>query len=502
MTGSEFIVNTSTVKGYKLNLQTGLFINNEFVAGAKTIDTINPATAEVIASVQAAEQKQVDQAVDAADAAFKNVWSKTSSQERQRLLLKLADLIDRDAEELAQIETLDNGKGISLSRTVDVPGLAASLRYYAGFADKIHGKTVDIPGTFSYTRHEAIGVVGAILPWNFPLMMLGWKLGPCLATGNVIIVKTSELTPLSSLKVAALAKEAGFPAGVINIITGYGAEAGDALSRHPRIGKIAFTGSTLVGRLIMKAAAESNLKKVTLELGGKSPNIIFDDADLDKAVKWSHFGIFFNHGQCCCAGSRIYVQEGIYDKFLEKFKAFTEQTKVGDPTDESTFQGPQISQTQYDRIMGLIEQGKKEGIKVLLGGERHGDKGYFIQPTILVNENNSPEFHSSCSVIANEIFGPVVVVSKFKDEEEAIRLAHDTTYGLAAAVFTENVTRAIEVSNRLEAGTVWVNAYNVLNPQMPFGGYRQSGIGRENGEHALDNYLQVKSVRVNLSLDN
>ncbi|SAM05924.1 hypothetical protein [Absidia glauca] len=495
MTGTEFIVNATTVKGYKLDLQTGLFINNEFVGGSKTIDTINPANGEVIASVQAAGQKEVDLAVDAAEAAFKNVWTKKTPQDRQNLMLKLADLIDRDAEELAQIETLDNGKGISMSRTVDVPGIAATLRYYAGFTDKIHGKTVDIPGTFSYTQHQAIGVCAAVLRnWNFPLMMLGWKLGPCLATGNVIIVKTSEMTPLSSLKIAALAKEAGFPPGVINIITGYGAEAGDALARHPRIGKIAFTGSTLVGRLVMKAAAESNLKKVTLELGGKSPNIIFDDADLDKAVKWAHFGIFFNHGQCCCAGSRVYVQEGIYDKFLEKFKALTEQTRVGDPTDDATFQGPQISQLQYDRIMGYIEHGKKEGATVYLGGERHGDKGYFIKPTVFTDV--TPKM----KIVQEEIFGPVVVVSKFKDLEEVVELAHDTTYGLAAAVFTENVTRALEVSSRLEAGTVWVNAYNILSPQMPFGGYRQSGIGRENGEYALENYLQVKTVRVNLSL--
>ncbi|ORZ20267.1 aldehyde dehydrogenase domain-containing protein [Absidia repens] len=494
MTATDLIVNVSTAKDYKLSLQTGLFINNEFVAGTKTIDTINPATGEVIASVQAAERNQVDDAVDAAEAAFRNVWSKTSPQERQRLLLKLAELIDRDTEELAQIETLDNGKGISMSRTVDVPGIAASLRYYAGLADSITGKTVDIPGTFSYTRHEAIGVCGAIIPWNFPLMMLGWKLGPCLATGNVIVVKTSEMTPLSALKVAALAKEAGFPPGVINIITGYGAEAGDALARHLKVGKIAFTGSTLTGRHVMKAAAESNLKKVTLELGGKSPNIIFDDADLDKAVKWAHFGIFFNHGQCCCAGSRVYVQEGVYDKFLEKFKALTEQTNVGDPTDEATFQGPQISQVQYDRIMGYIESGKSEGAKVYLGGARHGDKGYFIQPTVFTDV--TPKM----KIVQEEIFGPVVVVSKFKDVDEVIDLAHDTTYGLAAAVFTENVTRAIDVSNRLEAGTVWVNAYNVLNPQVPFGGYRQSGVGRENGEYALDNYLQVKTVRVNLSL--
>ncbi|KAI8085214.1 aldehyde dehydrogenase domain-containing protein [Halteromyces radiatus] len=495
MTGVDFLVNTSTSKGYKLNLQTGLFINNEFVAGAKTIDTVNPATGEVIASVQAAEKKQVDDAVDAAENAFNNVWSKTTPQERQRLINKLADLIERDTEELAQIETLDNGKGISMSRNVDVPGIVASLRYYAGFADKVHGKTIDTPGAFSYTRHEAIGVCAAIIPWNFPLMMLGWKLGPCLATGNVIIVKTSELTPLSALKVATLAKEAGFPPGVINIITGYGAEAGDALARHQKVGKVAFTGSTLVGRLIMKAAAESNLKKVTLELGGKSPNIIFDDADLDKAVRWAHFGIFFNHGQCCCAGSRVYVQEGIYDKFLEKFKERTEQTRVGDPFDETTFQGPQISQTQYDRIMGYIEQGKTEGATVYAGGSRHGDKGYFIQPTIFTDA--TPKM----KIVQEEIFGPVVVITKFKDTEEVIKLAHDTTYGLAAAVFTENVTRAVEVSNRLEAGTVWVNCYNQLDTSSPFGGYRQSGIGRENGEYALDNYLQVKTVKININRD-
>ncbi|ORZ15064.1 aldehyde dehydrogenase domain-containing protein [Absidia repens] len=494
MTLKDLTATVKTVKGYELKLQTGLFINNEFVTGAKTIDTINPATGDVITSVQAAEKKQIDDAVDAAELAFRNVWSKTSPQDRQKLMLKLADLIDRDAEELSQIETLDNGKGISLSRTVDIPGIAASLRYYAGFADKIHGKTVDIPGTFSYTRHEAIGVCGAIIPWNFPLMMLGWKLGPCLATGNVIVVKTSEMTPLSALKVAALAKEAGFPAGVINIVTGYGPEAGDALARHTKVGKVAFTGSTLTGRTVMKAAAESNLKKVTLELGGKSPNIIFDDADLDKAVKWAHFGIFFNHGQCCCAGSRVYVQEGIYDRFLEKFKKATEETRVGDPTDESTFQGPQISQLQYDRIMGYIESGKDEGAKVYLGGARHGDKGYFIQPTVFTDV--TPKM----KIVQEEIFGPVVVVSKFKDADEVVELAHDTTYGLAAAVFTENVTRAIDVANRLEAGTVWVNAYNVLNPQVPFGGYRQSGVGRENGEYALDNYVQIKTVRVNLSL--
>ncbi|KAL1933331.1 hypothetical protein VTP01DRAFT_7421 [Rhizomucor pusillus] len=490
---SGLIAEVSTPKGYKLKLQTGLFINNEFVSGAGTIDTVNPATGEVITAVQAAEAAQVDAAVEAAEKAYKEVWSKVSAQKRGILMLKLADLIERDAEELAQIETLDNGKGISMSRNIDVPGLVSTIRYYGGFADKIHGKVIDTEGKLSYTRHEPIGVCGAIIPWNFPLMMLAWKLGPALCTGNTIVVKTSELTPLSALKVAALVKEAGFPPGVVNIITGYGAKAGDALARHSKVHKIAFTGSTAVGRLVMKAAAETNLKKVTLELGGKSPNIIFDDADLDQAVKWAHMGIFFNHGQCCCAGSRIYVQEGIYDKFLAKFKEYTAQTRVGDPFDESTFQGPQISQTQYDRIMSYIEAGKSEGATCYMGGSRVGDKGYFIQPTIFT------DVKSSMKIMQEEIFGPVVAVAKFKTVDEVIEMAHDTVYGLAAAVFTQNVTQAITVANRLEAGTVWVNCYNQLDYNTPFGGYRQSGIGRENGEYALDNYTQVKSVKINIA---
>ncbi|CAO3631438.1 unnamed protein product [Cunninghamella blakesleeana] len=490
---SNLVVDVTTTKGYNLKLQTGLFIDNEFVSGAGTIETVNPATGEVICAVQAAEQAQVDAAVDAAEKAFEQVWKKTPALERQRLMLKLVDLIERDAEELAQIETMDNGKGITMSRIVDVKGLATTLRYYAGYCDKIHGKTIPTPGALSYTRYEPFGVCGAIIPWNFPLMMLAWKLGPALATGNVLVVKTSELTPLSALKVASLVKEAGFPPGVVNIITGYGAKAGDALARHPKVGKIAFTGSTGVGRLVMKASSETNLKKVTLELGGKSPNIIFDDCDLDKAVKWAHHGIFFNHGQCCCAGSRVYVQESIYDKFLEKFKEITAKTRVGDPLDETTYQGPQISQVQYDRIMGYIEHGKNEGATVAAGGNRHGDKGYFIEPTIFTDV--TPEM----KIVNEEIFGPVVVIAKFKDVDDVVRLAHGTTYGLAAAVFTENVTRAVDVADKLEAGTVWVNCYNELDYNTPFGGYRQSGIGRENGEYALQNYLQVKSVKINIS---
>ncbi|GAN01737.1 conserved hypothetical protein [Mucor ambiguus] len=490
---SSLIVNHTTPKGYELKLQTGLFINNEFVKGSDTLETINPATGKVIAHVQAADKKDVDAAVQAASDAFHGPWSKKTPSERAALMFKLADLIDRDNEELSQIETLDNGKGITFSRLFDVKQIAITLRYFAGYADKVHGKVIDTEGALSYTRHEPIGVCAAVLPWNFPLMLLGWKLGPALATGNTVVVKTSEMTPLSALKVCQLVVEAGFPPGVINIITGYGAVTGDALSRHMKVSKIAFTGSTAVGRRIMQAAAESNLKKVTLELGGKSPNIIFEDADLDQAVRWAHKGIFFNHGQCCCAGSRIYVQESIHDKFLEKFKEYTSQTKLGNPHDDDTFQGPQVSQTQFDRIMGYIESGKEQGATCYMGGKRWGDEGYFIEPTVFT------DVKEDMTIVREEIFGPVVTVSKFKDVDDVLKMALDTDYGLAAAVFTRDTARAIDVSNRLQAGTVWVNCYNELDYNTPFGGFRQSGIGRENGEYALDNYIQVKTVKINVS---
>ncbi|KAI9318673.1 aldehyde dehydrogenase domain-containing protein [Dichotomocladium elegans] len=489
---ANFVVEYTISNGEKLSLQTGLFINNQYVAGDSTIDTINPTTGEVICAVQAAEEPQVNAAVDAAEKAYRDVWSKTPGRERARLMLKLADLIEANLETLAKIETLDNGKGISFSKNVDVAEAAKTVRYFAGYADKIHGKVIETDNKLSYTRHEPIGVCGAIIPWNFPILMLAWKIGPALATGNTIVVKTSELTPLSAFKFSELVVEAGFPPGVLNIITGYGAIAGDKLSRHPKVGKIAFTGSTAVGRMVMKAAAETNLKKVTLELGGKSPNIIFDDADLEQAVRWTHQGIFFNHGQVCCAGSRVFVQEGIYDKFIQRFKEYTTETKVGDPFKEDTFQGPQISQTQFDRIMGYIESGKQEGATCVMGGSRHGDKGYFIEPTIFTDVTGNMK------IMQEEIFGPVVAIQKFKTIEEAVELAHDTTYGLAAAVFTTNISTAIKVSNQLEAGTVWVNCYNVLDYNTPFGGYKQSGIGRENGEYALENYYQVKTVKINI----
>ncbi|TLD24152.1 hypothetical protein PspLS_06507 [Pyricularia sp. CBS 133598] len=468
---------------------TGLFINNEWVEGVdkKSFETINPSTEEVICSVSEATEKDVDIAVKAARKAFEGEWKQTTPGQRSKLLTTLAELVEKNLDLLAAVESLDNGKSIAMAKG-DVGAVAGCLRYYGGWADKIEGKTIDIaPDMFHYTRSEPIGVCGQIIPWNFPLLMLAWKLGPALATGNTIVLKTAEQTPLSALVFANLIKEAGFPAGVVNIISGFGKIAGAAISAHMDIDKVAFTGSTVVGRTIMKAAASSNLKKVTLELGGKSPNIIFNDADIEAAVSWVNFGIYYNHGQCCCAGSRIYVQEGVYDKFVAAFKERAQKNKVGDPFKEDTFQGPQVSELQFNRIMDYIKSGKEEGATVETGGERHGDKGYFIQPTIFSNVR--PEM----KIMKEEIFGPVVAMAKFKTEEEVIALANDTNYGLAAAVHTKDLNTSIRVSNALKAGTVWVNCYNMLHHQLPFGGFKESGIGRELGEAALANYTQNKS---------
>ncbi|KAJ2896354.1 aldehyde dehydrogenase [Zalerion maritima] len=473
---------------------TGLFINNEWAEGVdkKTFEVVNPATEEVICSVAEATEKDVDLAVAAARKAFEGVWRSTTPQERSVLMYKLADLAEKNLELLAAVESLDNGKSISMARG-DAGAVVGCLRYYAGWADKIEGKTIDIaPDMFHYTRQEPIGVCGQIIPWNFPLLMFTWKIGPALCTGNTIIMKTAEQTPLSALVFANLVKEAGFPPGVLNIISGFGKVAGAAISSHMGIDKVAFTGSTLVGRTIMKAAASSNLKKVTLELGGKSPNIVFNDADIEQAVSWVNFGIYFNHGQCCCAGSRVYVQEGIYDKFVAAFKARAEKNKVGDPFAEETFQGPQVSKVQYDRIMEYITSGKKEGATVTTGGERFGNKGYFIQPTIFTDVK--PEM----KIMQEEIFGPVCAIAKFKTEDDVIKMGNDTTYGLAAAVHTKDLNTAIRVSNEIRAGTVWVNCYNMLHHQLPFGGFKESGIGRELGEAALANYTQSKSVAIRL----
>lgn len=473
---------------------TGLFIDNEWVEGVdkKTFEVINPTTEEVICSVSEATEKDVDLAVAAARKAFEGVWRETTPQQRSILLLKLADLAEKNLDLLAAVESLDNGKSITMARG-DVGAVVGCIRYYGGWADKIEGKTLDVaPDMFHYTKQEPIGVCGQIIPWNFPLLMFAWKISPALATGNTVVLKTAEQTPLSALVFANLVKEAGFPPGVLNIISGFGKVAGAAVASHMDIDKIAFTGSTLVGRSIMKAAASSNLKKVTLELGGKSPNIVFNDADIEQAISWVNFGIYYNHGQCCCAGSRIYVQDGIYDKFVAAFKKRALENKVGDPFAADTFQGPQVSQVQYERIMGYIESGKQEGATVETGGARHGDKGYFIQPTIFTNVTQNMK------IMQEEIFGPVCAIAKFSTEDEVIKMGNDSSYGLAAAVHTNDLNTALRVTNRLRAGTVWVNCYNLLRHEVPFGGYKQSGIGRELGEAALANYTQNKSVAIRL----
>ncbi|KAF8337176.1 aldehyde dehydrogenase [Amanita rubescens] len=412
--------------------------------------------------------------------------------QRGRLLYKLAELMEQHKEELAALEALDNGKTYQWASTADVPSSIDTIRYYAGWADKIHGKVIETSeAKLAYTRHEPIGVVGQIIPF----LMFAWKIGPALATGNTIVMKPSEFTPLSAIRMCHLIHQAGFPPGVVNVVTGYGNTVGSAISSHMRIEKVAFTGSTLVGRKIMESAAKSNLKKITLELGGKSPNIIFNDADLEKAIKWAAHGIFFNHGQTCCAGSRIFVQAGIYDEFLAKFTERAKAIKLGSPFAQGVDQGPQVSQIQFDRIMGYISSGKAEGATVHLGGEREGSEGYFVKPTIFTN--TKPDM----KIVREEIFGPVGVVIKFEDVDDVVRQANDTVYGLAAAVFSQNINRAIETAHRLNAGTMWVNCINTFNAGVPFGGYKQSGMGRELGEYALENYTNIKAVHVNLGLE-
>lgn len=407
---------------------------------------MNPTNEKPITSVHEATEKDVDAAVAAARKAFEGSWRQVTPSDRGRMLTKLADLFEREIETLAAIEALDNGKAVGMAK-LDIGNAAGCLRYYGGWADKIHGQTIDTnPETLSYTRHEPIGVCGQIIPWNFPLLMWSWKIGPAVAAGNTVVLKTAEQTPLSGLYAAKLIKEAGFPPGVVNVISGFGRVAGAAISSHMDIDKVAFTGSTLIGRTILQAAAKSNLKKVTLELGGKSPNIVFNDADIDNAISWANFGIFFNHGQCCCAGSRLLVQEDVHDKFVARFKERAAKNKVGNPFDADTFQGPQISQLQFDRIMGYIKDGKAAGATVATGGDRHGTEGYFIQPTVFT------DVKPDMKIAQEEIFGPVITVQKFKDEAEAIAIANNTSYGLAAAIHTKNVNTAIKVSNALKAG--------------------------------------------------
>ncbi|KAG6916526.1 hypothetical protein DXG01_006467 [Tephrocybe rancida] len=486
---------TPAYKG-KTSFPTGVFINGKFVDGSTgaSIEVINPTNGKVTTTVSEATEKDVDIAVAAARKAVDTTWGlNVSGAERGALLNKLANLMEEHKGELSALEALDNGKTFNWAYGTDVTFAISVIKYYAGWADKITGQTIETDEKkLIYTRHEPIGVVqGQILPWNFPLLLFTWKIGPALATGNSIVLKPSEFTPLTAIRMAGLIDEAGFPAGVVNVLTGYGQTVGAAISAHMGIDKVAFTGSTLVGRKVMESAAKSNLKQVTLELGGKSPNIIFDDADLEQAVNWAAHGIFWNHGQACCAGSRIFVQSGIYDQFLAKFTAKAQSIKVGDPFHKETDQGPQVSQIQYDRIMGYIDSGRQQGATVHLGGDRFGTEGYFINPTIFTD--TKPEM----KIVQEEIFGPVGVVIKFEDEEDVIRQANDTVYGLAAAVFSQNLNRALETAHKLKAGTAWVNCVNQLHPNVPFGGYKQSGIGRELGEYAVHHYTNVKAVHVN-----
>jgi len=475
---------------------TKLLINNQWVdsVSGKTFPTVNPATGEEICQVAESDAADVDKAVRAARIAFETgPWPKTTASQRGRLLNNLADLIEKHADELARLEALDNGKPYAAATAADLPLVIACYRYYAGWADKIQGKTIPINGNyFCYTRHEPVGVVGQIIPWNFPLLMQAWKLGPALAAGCTVVMKPAEQTPLTALRVGELILEAGFPPGVVNLLPGYGPTAGAAIAAHMDVDKVAFTGSTEVGRLIMQAAGSSNLKRVTLELGGKSPNIVFADADMDEAVEGSHFALFFNQGQCCCAGSRLFVEDKCYDEFVEKSVARAKKRTVGDPFDKNTEQGPQVDSDQFKKVMSYIEAGKNDKAKLLAGGHRVGDKGYFIEPTVFA------DVQDNMKIAQEEIFGPVMSILRFKSIEEVVDRANKTLYGLAAAVWTRDISKAHAVANSVRAGTVWVNCFDVFDAAAPFGGYKQSGIGRELGEYSLQNYTEVKTVTIRL----
>lgn len=476
--------------------QTRMLIDGQYRASVsgKTFPTINPATEAKIAEVAAGDKEDIDLAVKAARRAFvSGPWPRMDARERGRLLYRWADLIDSNLEELACLETLDNGKPISESRGWDTPGAAAVLRYYAGWADKIHGQTIPIPGPyFTHTRREPVGVCGQIIPWNFPMCMAAWKMGPALAMGCTVILKPAEQTPLTALRLGELAMAAGFPPGVVNIVPGFGPTAGAALVRHPDVDKIAFTGEYKTAQLIQRDAA-NDLKRLTFELGGKSPNIVFKDSDLDDAVEGALGAIFLNQGQNCCAGTRTFVQADIYDEFLEKFGRRTAQRKLGDPFDTATEQGPQIDQDQFDKILHYIGLGKKQGARCVTGGERAFKKGYFVKPTVF------GDVEDNMAIATDEIFGPVASVFRFEALDEVVQRANDTPYGLAAAVWTRDIGKAHAIADRVKAGTVWVNCYNVVDPAAPFGGFKMSGIGRELGEKALDNYTELKTVTIRKS---
>nr|AWN56744.1 aldehyde dehydrogenase 2C4 [Crocus sativus] len=471
---------------------TKLFINGEFVdsVSGRTFETRDPRNGDVIANIAEGDKEDVDLAVKAAREAFDHgKWPRMSGYERGRIMMKFADLIEANIEELAALDTLDAGKLLTMGKAVDIPAAVHMIRYYAGAADKIHGETLKLSSEFQgYTLKEPIGVVGHIVPWNFPTAMFVMKVGPALAAGCTMIVKPAEQTPLSALYYAHLAKESGIPDGVVNVVTGYGPTAGAALSSHMDVDKISFTGSTEIGRVVMEAAAKSNLKHVSLELGGKSPLIIFDDANLDMAVNLASMAIFYNKGEVCCAGSRIYVQEGIYDEFVKKAVEKAKSWVVGDPFDPNVQNGPQVDKAQFEKVLSYIEHGKREGATLLAGGKACGQKGYCIEPTIFT------DVKEDMKIAQDEIFGPVMSLMKFKTIEEAIEKANTTRYGLAAGIVTNDLNVANSVSRSIRAGTVWINCYYAFDAETPFGGYKMSGFGKDQGLHALEKYLQVKSV--------
>ncbi|KAJ9093393.1 hypothetical protein QFC21_006423 [Naganishia friedmannii] len=480
--------------GRETTVPTGLFINNEWTTSSdsKTFSTVDPSTGEKLLDFSHATPEDVDTAVKYARKAFKTTWGKSvAATERAALLNKFADIMEANTDLLAELESWNSGKGVRIAREADVADSVACLRYYAGLADKVHGQTIDAFGKdkLIYTLHEPIGVCGQIIPWNYPMLMWAWKVGPALAAGCCVIMKPSELTPLTALKLCDLALEAGFPAGVIQTLPGLGATTGNAIASHMDIDKVAFTGSVVTGRRISVAAAQSNLKKVTLELGGKSPALVFNSADPQETAHWLALGIWFNSGQDCCAGSRLYVQSGIYDKVVEALVACGKASAIGKPSDEATSFGPLISAGQRDKVLGYIEDAKANGATIATGGGKWDQSnGFYVTPTVIT------DVKPDMKCVTEEIFGPVIVVSKFETEEEAIHLANDTTYGLAAAVFTNDAKQSMRVSGALEAGTVWVNSYALLHVQAPFGGFKQSGTGRELGTYGLEAYTQVKAV--------
>jgi len=476
--------------------QTQCFIGGKWLpsSSGKTFPTINPATEEVICEVAEGDKEDVDLAVDAAREAFETgPWATMDARDRGQLMYRLADLLEEEAEDLAALETLDNGKPINDARSADIPLVVDCIRYYAGWADKIQGATIPIRGDyFCYTRREPVGVVGQIIPWNFPALMAAWKWGPALAAGCTIVMKPAEQTPLTCLRMARLAQKAGIPDGVINVIPGYGPTAGGAIVQHPGVDKIAFTGELSTAKLIQKQAAET-MKRMTFELGGKSPNVIFADADLDAAIQGAHFALYFNQGQCCCAGSRLFIEDKVYDEVVDRIADRNKSTKMGDPFDPDTQQGPQVDQAQFDKIMKYIDYGKKDGASCVSGGKRFGDRGYYIEPTLFTNVTDDMR------IARDEIFGPVLSALKFNSDDELVRRANNTNFGLAAAVWTRDVAKAHRFAKQVRAGTIWVNCYDVFDAGAPFGGFKESGLGRELGEAGLAAYTETKTVTVALS---